>query len=122
MESISAPPLLPAPQRLAHFYWRPLSVSVSRSENSLPNVALGNQAGPVAPPVAASPARALVKEFVAVFQRGFDFALVLILDPGFPLVADQPTGDKIVVVSIQDPLSPFLILKSVKEVMAGEDL
>lgn len=81
-----------------------------------------DQAGPVASPVAARPAGALVEELGAVLQRRLNLALALVLDPGLPLVADEPARDKVVVVSVQDPLPPLFRLEAVEEVMALEDV
>lgn len=80
-----------------------------------------DQAGPVASPIATRPAGALIQEFGAILQSGFNLAFALILDPGLPLVAHQPSRDKVIVVSIQDPLSPLFGLEAVEEIMALED-
>lgn len=88
----------------------------------LPDISLRSQAGPVAPPVASGPTRALVKELVAVLQSRLDFAFLVVLDPRLPLVTDQPSGNKVVVVGVQNPLPPFLVLESLEELVAGQDL
>lgn len=88
---------------------------------SLPNVAFSDHAGPVASPVASGPTRALVQKFGAVLQSCLDLTLLVVLDPCLPLVAYQPTSHKVVVVSIQNPLSPLLVLEAVEKVMARED-
>lgn len=80
-----------------------------------------DQAGPVASPVATRPAGALIQELGAVLQSCLNLAFALILDPSLPLVAHQPSRDKVVVVSIQDPLSPLLRLEAIEEVVALED-
>lgn len=99
-----------------------LSTNIGRVKHLLPDVSLSNQTGPVASPVASSPAGALVQELRAIFQSRLDLALPLVLDPSLPLVADQPASYKVVVIRVQNPLSPLLVLKPVKKVMAGEDL
>lgn len=55
---------------------------------------------------------------MAVLERRLDFALRLVLDPCLPLMVNQPSGDKIVVIGVQDPLPPLLVLKPVQKVMA----
>src|SRR5688572_29681246 len=90
--------------------------------NSLPNVSLSDQASPIASPVTSCPTRALVQEFVAVLQSRLNLTLSLVLNPGLPLMADQPTGNKVVVVGIQDPLSPFLVLESLEKVVASKNI
>lgn len=80
-----------------------------------------DQAGPVASPIATRPAGALIQELGAILQSGFNLAFALILDPGLPLVAHQPSRDKVIVVSIQDPLSPLFGFEAVEEIMALED-
>jgi hypothetical protein len=76
------------------------------------------KAGPVASPVAASPPRALVKKLVAIFQSGLQLAFRLILHPRLPLMADKPAGDKVVIIGIENPPPPFLILEPVEKLMA----
>lgn len=87
----------------------------------LPDVTLCYQASPVASPVASCPTRTLVEKLGAILESGFDLAFSLILDPGLPLLADEPSGDEVVVVGIEDPLSPLLILEARKELMAHQD-
>lgn len=89
--------------------------------NLPPHVPLLDQAGPVASPIATRPAGALIQELGAILQSGFNLAFALILDPSLPLVAHQPSRDKVIVVSIQDPLSPLFSLEAFEEVMALED-
>lgn len=55
---------------------------------SRPDVALCDNACPIAAPVAACPAGALVQELEAVLQGRFDLTLGLVLNPSVPLVAD----------------------------------
>lgn len=86
------------------------------------NVSLTDKTGPVAAPVAASPARALVEELGAVLQSGLKLALLLVLDPCLPLMADEPASDKVVVVGVEDVLAPLLGLEALKEVVAGQNL
>lgn len=90
--------------------------------HSRKDVSLLDKAGPVAAPIAASPAGALVQELGAVLESGLKLTLALVLDPGLPLVADEPAGDEVVVVSVQDVLAPLLSLEALEEVVAGEDL
>lgn len=89
--------------------------------DSLPDISLAHQTRPVAAPVAAGPSRALIEKLDPIFKGSLDLTLILVLNPGLPLVADKPSSDKVVVVSVQNPLSPFLVLEAVKEVVAGED-
>lgn len=85
-------------------------------------MSLANQASPVAAPVAASPTSALIQEFVTILESSLNLTFVVVLNPSLPLVANQPAGDKVVVVSIQDPLPPFLVSKPVKEIVALQNL
>jgi hypothetical protein len=88
---------------------------------SLPNVTLSNHAGPVASPIASSPTRTLVQKLGAVFQCRLNLTLLLILNPCLPLVAHQPTSHKVVVVSVQNPLSPLLVLETVEKIVTREN-
>ena len=36
-------------------------------------------------------------------------------------MAHQPTSDEVIIVSVQDPLSPFLVFESLEEIVAGKD-
>lgn len=47
---------------------------------------------------------------------------MLVLNPGLPLVADQPASDEVVIVSVEDVLAPLLSLEALEEVVAGENL
>lgn len=85
-------------------------------------MSLAHQTGPVAAPVAARPAGALVEELGAVFQRRLDLALAVVLDPRLPLVADEPSRDKVVVVGVEDPASPLFVLEAVQEVVRLQNL
>lgn len=76
------------------------------------NVSLSDKAGPVTAPVATSPSRALVKELGTVLEGGLELTLLLVLNPGLPLVADEPAGDKIIIVSVEDVFAPFLRLEA----------
>lgn len=79
---------------------------------------LANETGPVASPVAARPTSALIKELGAIFESCLNLALAVVLDPCLPLMAYKPACDKVVVVGVENPFSPFLILEAVKEVVA----
>jgi hypothetical protein len=84
-------------------------------------MSLRDETGPVASPVAASPTRALVEEFVTILEGSLQLTFRLVLDPCLPLMADQPAGNEVVVIGVENPLPPFFILKSVEEVMTRED-
>lgn len=86
-------------------------------ESLPPHISLRNHTGPVASPVTASPARALVEKLVAILESGLQLTFRFVLDPCLPLMADKPSGNEVVIVSIENPLPPFFILKSVKEVV-----
>lgn len=89
---------------------------------SLPDISLAHQARPVTSPVAACPSGTLIEKLDPIFKGSLNFALVLVLNPGLPLMADQPSSNKVVIVGIQNPLSPLLVLKAMKKVVAGKDL
>lgn len=116
MESVSAPPLLPVS------FVRRIILTLNVFIHSLPDISLSDQAGPVASPVAACPTRALVQKLVAVLEGRLNLALLLVLNPGLPLVAHEPTSHKVVIVSVQNPLPPLLVLEAVKEVVARQNL
>lgn len=89
----------------------------------LPNhVSLADKARPVAAPVAPSPARTLIEELDAILQSRLNLTLGLILDPGLPLVADEPASDKVVVVGIENVLTPALGFEALEEGLARQDL
>lgn len=79
---------------------------------------LANETGPVASPVAARPTSALIKELWAIFESRLNLTLAVVLDPCLPLMAYEPACDKVVIVGVENPLSPFLVLETVKEVVA----
>jgi hypothetical protein len=85
-------------------------------------VPLGEEAGIVAPPVAARPPRALEQELGVVLERRLDLTLAVVLDPRLPPVRDQPPGDEVVVIRVQLELAPALRLEAVQEQGALEDL
>lgn len=86
------------------------------------HVSLLDQTRPVAAPVTACPSGALVHKLHAVFQRRLDFAFLLVLDPGLPLVVDEPSGHEVVVVRVEYVLAPALTLETVEEVSARKNL
>lgn len=90
--------------------------------NLLPDVSLADHARPVATPVAPGPSGALVQKLDPVLKGGFNLALPVVLDPGLPLVTHQPPGDEVVIVGIQNPGSPFLIPKTMEELVASKNL
>lgn len=75
----------------------------------------GDQASVVASPVTASPPRTLVKELDVVFKRRLNLALLLVLDPSLPLIRNQPSRDKIIIIGIKLELAPSFGLESIKE-------
>lgn len=85
-------------------------------------MSLGEEAGIVAPPVAARPPRALEQELGVVLERRLDLTLAVVLDPRLPPVRDQPAGDEVVVVRVQLELAPALRLEAVQEQGALQDL
>lgn len=87
-----------------------------------PHVFFDTKACEVTSPVASCPTRALVQELHPILQRGFEFTLVVVLNPSLPLVAHEPACDKVVVVSVQDVLSPPFALETIQELGAFQDL
>lgn len=87
-----------------------------------PHIFLNDQTRPVAPPVASRPSGALVEELHAVLQSRLKLTFSLILDPGFPLVTDEPSCDKVVVVGIENVVPPLFPLKAVKELCTLQNL
>lgn len=59
---------------------------------------------------------------MTVLKSSLNLTFVVVLNPSLPLVANQPAGDKVVVVGIQDPLPPFLVSKPVKKIVALQNL
>lgn len=76
---------------------------------------LSNKAGEVASPIATSPARTLIQELGIVLQGRLDLALPVVLDPGLPLVRDQPPSHKVVVVGMELEFTPALSLEAMEE-------
>lgn len=87
-----------------------------------PNVSFSNEAGIVTTPVAASPSRALIQEFDVVLERRLNFAFLIVLNPSFPLVRDQPSSYKVVIVRIELEFTPALGLEPVEEERTLKDL
>lgn len=90
--------------------------------NLPPDIFFGHHASPVAPPVTPSPARALIQELGAVLQGRLELTLSLVLNPCLPLMANEPAGDEVVIISVEDVWPPFLRLETLEEVMARENL
>ena len=88
---------------------------------SPPVVSLNKHAGEITSPITTDPAETLAQIFGTVFQSRLDFSLFVILHSDLPVVSIQPSGDKVIVVSIQDPLSPLFGLEAFEEIMALED-
>lgn len=83
-----------------------------------PDVALSEQAGEVASPVASCPTETLLEELGVVFQGSLDLAFWMILHVHLVLVVDQPTGNEVVIVSVELILTkePLLVGETVGEV------
>jgi hypothetical protein len=81
-----------------------------------------DKAGPIAPPVTACPASTLIEKFVVTLQGGLDLAFGVVLNPGLPLVGDQPSRDKVIIVSIELVGEPTLSLETIHEQGALQDL
>lgn len=86
------------------------------------HMSLVHQTGPIAPPIASGPPRALVEEFGAGLERRLNLAFRVVLHPRLPLVGDQPPRHVVVVVGVEDVLAPFLVLEAVEEIVALENL
>lgn len=117
MERVCAPPLLATETSSA-----PESICHGGGPNLPPDVPLPDEASPIASPVAPRPSGALVKELVAVFEGGLELALRTVLNPSLPLMADEPARDKVVVVGVQNPASPFFILESMHKIRTRQNL
>lgn len=86
------------------------------------DIALLEKTGIVASPVASCPAGALVEKLHASLQGGLDLALGFVLNPGVPLVADEPSSHKVVIIGIEGVLLPSLVLEAVQECLALQNL
>lgn len=64
----------------------------------------------------------MAEVLLAVFQRGLDLASLLVLDPGFPLIVDKPSGYEVIVIGVETVLPPALGLEVVKEVFTLKNL
>lgn len=93
-----------------------------RGKDSLPDVFLAHQARPVTSPIASRPSRALIEKLDPIFKGCLNLTLIFVLNPGLPLVTDQPTSHKIVVVGVEDPLPPFLVLETMEEIVTRKNL
>lgn len=89
--------------------------------NSRPDMSLSDKAGVVASPVATGPAGTLIQELDVVLQGRLDLALLVILNPGLPLVGNQPPGHKVVIIGIELKLAPALSLEAMEEQGALKD-
>lgn len=69
----------------------------------------------IATPVAASPARTLIQEFVIVLQGGLDFALWVVLNPCFPAIGHQPASDEVIIIGIELETAPPFGLETIQE-------
>lgn len=76
----------------------------------------------ITPPIAPRPSRALVQEFRPIFQGRLDLAGFVILNPGLPTLLHQPSCHKVVVVGVQDVFGPTLVLETMQELWALQDL
>lgn len=92
-----------------------------RSTNLPNDIVLLDEARVVASPIAASPPGALVEELHTRLQCGLDLALVVVLNPGLPLVTDKPARHKIVVVSVEGVVLPPLVFEALQEIRALEN-
>lgn len=87
-----------------------------------PHMSLSNKTGVVASPVATSPSRTLVQELDIIFQGRLDLALHVVLNPSLPSIGNQPTCDKVVIVSIELELTPTFSLETIQKQWALQDL
>lgn len=83
--------------------------------NLLPNMLLGYQTSVVTSPIAASPTGTLVKELDVVLKRRLNLAFLVVLNPGLPLICNQPSRDKIIVIGIELELAPSFSFESIKK-------
>ena len=86
--------------------------SVTTESDLPPDVSLNECTGPVGSDIAACPSRTLIEKLDVVLQRGFDLTLLVVLDPSFPSIRDEPACDKVVVIRIELILPPPLRLES----------
>lgn len=78
-------------------------------------MSLSDKAGEVASPIATGPARTLIQKLDIVLKGRLDLTLFVVLNPGFPLVRDQPPSHKVVIVGIELEFSPALSLETMEE-------
>lgn len=86
------------------------------------DMSLGEQTGIVTSPIAASPPQALVEKQAAVFKSGLYLTFHVILDPSLPVIGHKPSGNEVVIVSIELIATPGFSLESVEEKWALQDL
>ena len=87
-----------------------------------PHMSLRNETGVIASPVAASPSRTLIQELDVVLESRLNLALHVVLDPSLPSIGDQPTRNKVVIISVELEFAPTLRLESIQEQWALQDL
>ena len=67
-------------------------------------------AGDVTPPIASGPAQTLFQEFGIVFERRQDFRLFMMLIGYFLPMRNKPSGDEVVVISVELVLTEPLFM------------
>ena len=86
-----------------------------------PVVSFDEQAGQIAAPVAANPAKALIEEFGTILKSSLHLSLLVILHADFPIVCIKPARDEVVVVGVELTGSPLFVGKSVGKSLVLED-
>jgi len=74
-----------------------------------PIVSFDKHACDVTPPVASHPSQALLEISGTILECCLDFCSFVVLHGDFPAMVEHPTGDKIVVVSVQLKSAPGLV-------------
>lgn len=80
-----------------------------------------HKTGPIATPVAPGPSGALIEKLDACLERRLDFTLFVVLDPSLPLMSHQPPSHEIVVIGVENILSPLLIFEAIEKIVALEN-
>lgn len=78
------------------------------------DIALDEESGVVGSPVAPSPSQALSDKLWIGFKGGLNGALRVVLNPRLFVFTDHPSGQKVVVIRVEDEIAPFFVAKSIK--------
>lgn len=101
---------------------RPTVPMQESRENIPPHGPLLEKTLQVASPIASGPTEALLHILWVVLKRCQDFAFRMVLDPGLVAVVHHPSGQEVVVVSVELKRSPSFMFELMLEFFAADNL